>query len=72
MNTAEALAAIKANDGKPVIVVSKSGTRYWLEREVVECALDEFVYGFNVDYNHRRRGDYKWFYLKNVTLETKT
>ncbi len=71
MKTAEALAAFDAANGRPIRVVSHSGTEYSLERDVVEIAADQadpFVYGFFRNRNPRRRGSFKWFNLSSVRL----
>ena len=67
MDKAEALARIAETDGNSIVVEHvRTGTRYWLERDVVENSTDGFVYGHYVDRSLRRRGTYRWFFLKNV------
>lgn len=67
MNQSQALALFSTNNCHMIVVENiKSGVRYVLERCVVEQADEEFVYGHYVNRNPRRRGTYRWFFLKSV------
>lgn len=70
MKKHDALAEIVANNCQPIRVKHKrSGVVYWIEYDVVEACVDDFVYGAFATKTKRRRGsNYRWFNLKSVEL----
>ena len=74
MKLQEAIKAFDDGSTRNIVVTSKGGTRYWLNRDCVESAIDYpesegMVYGTFADFVRRRKGDYRWFNIKNVKLE---
>ncbi len=67
MNILEALALFDEHDCYNIVVRHKtSKVQYCLSRDVVECSCEEFVYGYFIKNNPRRKQTHKWFYLKSV------
>jgi len=67
MNKNEVIDLYNEHETDRIIVRhKKSKTIYDLSRDVVDCAEDEYVYGYFVEDNPRRKTIHGWFYLENV------
>lgn len=72
MTQDEAIAAL--GDGNTITVQTRSGSQYIVERDVLECFNEGFVYGFRSNgtrggpFHRRTQDQLRWFYLKNVRI----
>lgn len=58
-------------DKSSIRVITRSGIKYDVEHDAIECAVDGYVYGYRVNKGGtlRRRnpaGQIRWFFLRNV------
>jgi hypothetical protein len=60
------LALFDEHRTRNIIVVSRSGVQYCVNRDIVETCEDDFVYGYFINRNFRRKGTFRWFSLRNM------